>query len=103
MTKKEERLEIVERLMRSYGIEHGDKTFISLWDLAFNISNTWNTDKFIDIKKHPGWVDMRHGRAVMKRWRLYKLFRPIRHAVKGSYIEARTSYNNNSGYLVFSE
>lgn len=94
----EKRIEIIDRLMRQYGIEHGDKIFISLWDLAYNINNTWNAKYFVNEKRFQS--DSKHG-YVLKFHQVHHFFRAIKATVKKSgWPELRESYNNKSEYLV---
>ena len=98
MTKlQKERYDIIRRLMLLRGIEFGNAVLITMWDLAGNINNTWNADKFVDSKKYKSVST--HG-FVVPDHRLYDLFRGIRHGARKTDIELRISPKNKSEYLV---
>ena len=104
---KEKRLKVIERLMRSHGIEHGDKCVISLWDLAFNINNTWKAELFANKNKYSEEFRVLRGRnvecLVLPTYKLSDLFRAIRHALKKNPypFELRESYYNKSEFVLF--
>lgn len=93
---KDKRLEAVEFVMKNYGIEYGDKVFITLCDLACTLNNSWYAEIFVN-EKH---CEYSGTKLVVKSWRLHEFFRGIRHAVKDTRIELRESYSNKTEYLV---
>ena len=97
MTKlQKNRYETISRLMRSHGIQHKENLFISFWDLAFNINNTWQAKHFCDAEKFKteSTIDF-----VIPNYHLYFLFPAIKHGVRNTDIEVLKG-KNQTEYLV---
>ena len=91
------RVECLDRIIRQYGIEFGNHIFISMWDMAGNINNTWHAKDFVNIKRYPS--SSKHG-YVLADFCIHTMFKAIRDAVrKSGYIKLKESYNNKSEYL----
>ncbi len=95
---KTKRLKVVKQMMSNHGIQvDGEQTVMSLWDLAFNINNSWNSQYFVNMRKYPSKYDSGY---ALGSWQLWLIFRGIRHAVKGEKkIRRFTSIWNKSEYI----
>jgi|GEM_PF-6143344 len=73
----EQRIDDIKYLIKSYGIYFKGYIIISLWELLFNINNTWRAEHFIDKNK------IKHVKKYYNRWALEdydlrKLIRPVK-------------------------
>lgn len=99
----EKRIAEIKRVMRNWGIEHGDKCAISIWDLAENLINTWQSETFLSPAQVEKYCEDSAGRPVLNSWRKLEMFRGIRDAVKksGYPLELRESYYNKTEFVLW--
>ena len=96
------RLEIIECIMRDYGIEYGALTLMSLWDLADNINNTWNAQYFVNTDRFESTMSEKSKFVLADCYR-HHMFRAIRDAVRKKAYSSCIYYrcgSNNVEYLV---
>ena len=97
-SKVRKRMEIIQCIVKNYGIECGDKVFMGLWDLFGNINNTWNAKHFVNSKKYPTVSSPGY---VLADYNFYLMGRAVRDTLKKTgCFELRQSHDNKSEYLV---
>ena len=96
LTKK--RIDIIKQVMDNHGIEFGNNIFISLWDLAHNINNTWKAEHFVNKNRFETEYSPKF---ALRSYQLPFLFNGIANAAnKCSYVNLRKSYTNGTEYLI---
>ena len=109
MTKlKEERLDAVIKMIKSYGIYYDDCILMSLHEIASDLNNTWKAYLFVDRAKIK--VAQTYGTSLIGQsyfsigsWQLQKLFRGIRHAVKDTDLTLVNPGSYRTEYIIFKE
>lgn len=96
---KQKRVEIIVKTINDYGIYYNHRYLISIWDLAYNINNTWNAKYFVNTKKYKSQHQGRFEYALLE-YNISKIFRGIRHAVRNTHIALYESNKNRNEYLV---
>lgn len=83
MTKlTEKRLKIIQHLMEQHAAYHAGSIVITVWDLAYNINNTWAAKHFLSKKQMQDYGLPCSGRGItIQGHHLYELFRGIRNAI----------------------
>ena len=69
-------IEDLMHLIKMYGIEYEKILMISLWEMAFNINNTWKAEHFVNKHKLKSVREYNNGWAIQD-YDLGKLFEPI--------------------------
>jgi hypothetical protein len=100
------RKEAVMKVMKNYGIEHGQNCFMSMWDIAHGLNNTWKAPLFLTEKQVEG-ISLQHhvrGKFSIPSFELPQMFRAIRSVTRcvDSYpLELKKSWFNKSEYLLW--
>ena len=101
------RFDLMVECAKKYGCQNGNTYTISLWELAFNLNNTWKAKYFLSttIKNRHSQETLRNSKQwAIKDTYLYLYFRPIKDALEkcGHYPFLFKAGANGVDYLILS-